>query len=770
MADKPESAQPHLTRVLDSWPARLVTAAALIFGLYEIIFVFNFNYTIYALFSQLGVEIPVLRQTFQTKEGMAIVLSMVLFMAFILYPPRRKGVRNTVGVLDWMFAIVGAGSALYLFAVYGRYAMSAQILVADIVVGLLLVALVLEATRRVVGWVLPAVVGAFLVYGVVDLGFRWSRISQQLVFDEGILGIPLMVMVTYVFAFVFFGAFLLRIGVSDYITEFMISVFGSRPGGPAKAAVVSSGLMGTVSGSSVANVLTTGTFTIPLMKKAGYPAETAGAIEPVASTGGQLMPPIMGAAAFIMAEFLGLPYRTIIVAAIVPAVVYYFSVYVFVDLETRRMGLGGLPRERPIGHFLRKSYMFLPVVVVTATLLEGIPPQICAITSLGIAVWTAWLAKDDIPGLEPLYVGVVILTTFTLFLGDKYSLEVAVALVTLALLLTATSLVSRAVVRNEKYFVSILLLLILAVARFAGVRSEQILLMSGVMGIVVTVVVASLARSATGRAMKSAAYDAVVSAGKTSISIMLAAASAGLIQAVLTMTGLITSIGYDLVGLTGGVLLLLLPLAMLFSLVLGMGVPTTANYIITSLVVAPAIFLVVKETGIYGLPVPGYSTAIALLAAHFFVFYFGILADVTPPVALASYAGSTLARGDFWRTALNGVKYASAGYVGPYIYFLHPQLFLVTVSEWNLVAVGNVLYSLAAALCAMYVLALALIGWSEGSLRRGVRAILAALSLAIVLTLHPVAVVIGIVFAVVLRRYPQRVSNLIHIHRRTMEA
>ncbi len=247
-------------------------------------------------------------------------------------------------------------------------------------------------------------------------------------FDEGILGIPLMVMVTYVFAFVFFGAFLLRIGVSDYITEFMISVFGPRAGGPAKAAVVSSGLMGTVSGSSVANVLTTGTFTIPLMKKAGYPAEVAGAIEPVASTGGQLMPPIMGAAAFIMAEFLGIPYRTIIIAAIVPALVYYFSVYVFVDLETRRLGLGGVPRQRPLRSYVRKLYLLLPVVVITVALLRGLPPQICAVASLGIAVWVAWVSKDAIPGSEPLYVAVATATTMLMFLGSSFDTLVVVAL------------------------------------------------------------------------------------------------------------------------------------------------------------------------------------------------------------------------------------------------------------------------------------------------------------------------------------------------------
>lgn len=752
----------HLTRVLSSWPARIVTGAALLFGLYEVVFFFNFNYTLYSLFTKFGIELAFLRHTFQTKQGMAFVLAMVFVISFLLYPARRKLADSTrVGVTDWALAALGAVCAFYIFFVYGRYAQNAEVRPLDIVFGLTTVVLVLEATRRVVGWVLPAVVGCFIIYGVLELSFRWPRITQQLVFDEGILGIPLMVMVTYVFAFVFFGAFLLRIGVSDYITEFMISVFGPRPGGPAKAAVVSSGLMGTVSGSSVANVLTTGTFTIPLMKKAGYPAEVAGAIEPVASTGGQLMPPIMGAAAFIMAEFLGIPYRTIIVAAIVPALVYYFSVYVFVDLETRRLGLGGIPRQHAIRGYLRKLYLLLPVVVITVALLRGLPPQICAVASLGIAVWVAWISKDAIHGNEPLYVGIATLTTVLMFLGSGYDTVVLTLLLLLALLLTGLSF-TRHVSRNEKYWVSVLLIVFIGVSRLAGLRSEQVLLLSGIVGILVTIGVSLFARSEAGRAMASAAYDAILAASKTSVSVMLAAAAAGLIQAVLTMTGLITSIGYDLVSLTGGTLLLLLPLAMLFSLILGMGVPTTANYIITSLVVAPAVFLVVKGSELYGVPVPGFSTPVALLAAHFFVFYFGILADVTPPVALASYAGSALAKGDFWKTALNGVKYASAGYVGPYVYFLHPQLFLVTVGDWSLLSVAYILFCIAGALVAMFLLATALTGWCDGRLRRVVRGILLACSLSIVVTMHPVAVVAGGAAALLLRRYSRHFIRILY--------
>lgn len=242
----------------------------------------------------------------------------------------------------------------------------------------------------------------------------------------------------------------------------------------------------------------------------------------------------------------------------------------------------------------------------------------------------------------------------------------------------------------------------------------------------------------------------MIDAGKTSVSVMLAAASAGLIQGVLTMTGLVTSLGYKLIDLTGGNLMLLLMMTMIFSLVLGMGVPTTANYVITSLVAAPAVFNAVAGLGIYDLPVPGTGTAIALLAAHFFVFYFGILADLTPPVALAAYAGSALAGGNFWQTARNSVKYALAGYIGPYIYFTHPEMFLITVQQWDLMMVAKVLYYLLASLVVIYLLAVAITGFYKKPLRKEVRVILGTLGV-FGATLHFVVIVLGLLSLIGLR-------------------
>lgn len=734
------------TRTLTPKLELVIKTAAVLIGIYEILFIFNFNYTLYDMFSRMGIHIGILRTTFQPKQGEAFVLAMILLITYLLYPLRKTEKElKRVPVYDYILAILGAISALYLFAVYQRYAEFADVYTQDVVFGVLAIILVLEATRRVLGWVLPTVVLVFLIYGIRDLGFDWIRFTQQLYFDEGIFGIPFFVMTTYVFAFVFFGAFLLKIGISDYITEFMITLFGKRPGGPAKAAVVSSGLMGTVSGSSVANVLTTGTFTIPLMKKAGYPPEIAGAVEPVASTGGQLMPPIMGAAAFIMAEFLGVPYNKLIIAAVIPALVYYSGVYLFIDLETKRLGLKGMPSEHfaPLRYFLRKLYILLPILVITVALVWGIPPHISAISSLGVAIWVAWVAKDEIKGHEGLYVGIVLLTTLLMFTGRSMATLAGGVMLLLALALVVLAFVSDLVGFNEKLYISLLFILFTAMTKFLGMSKEQILLMSGVMGIVFSLIVGYVSKSEDGRKMYEATYQSMIDAGKTSTSVMLAAASAGLIQGVLTMTGLVTSLGYRLVDLTAGNLWLLLLLTMVFSLILGMGVPTTANYIITSLVAAPAIYNAVLGLQPYSSSVPGFSTPIALLAAHFFVFYFGILADVTPPVALASYAGSALAGGDFWKTALNAVKYALAGYIGPYIYFTHPEMFLITVQDWTVKTALTVIYDFGATLLVMYILAISLTGWFSVHIRKELRVLLALVGL-LSATLHPIPVGIGL--------------------------
>lgn len=736
------------TRTLTPTLSLILKIAAIAIGIYEILFIFNFMFSLYDLFSKIGIKIPFFRLDFQDKQGQAFVLGMILIVAFLLYPMFKKRKHlDKIPIYDWIILGLGVLSMGYMFFRYPVYMIYYEVNSWDIIFGIIAILVVLEATRRSLGWILPAIVFLFLLYGIQDTGFRWSRIVQYLYLDQGIFGIPFFVMTIYVFSFVFFGAFLLRIGISDYVTEFMISLFGSRSGGPAKAAVVSSGLMGTVSGSSVANVLTTGTFTIPLMKRAGYPAETAGAVEPVASTGGQLMPPIMGAAAFIMAQFLNIPYNRIIIAAILPAIIYYAGVYLFIDLETKRLGLKGLSKDHftPVSYFIRKLYILLPILIITIALVWGIAPHIAAVSSLGIAIWVAWISRDEIPGNEQFYVIIVLITLFFMFGGMGFAKIAALMLLILGLSMIAMGFAGKWVKFNEKLYISLLFIFFVALTKYVGVTKESILLMSGVFGIIFSLIVGISSKTEEGKKMYAATYQSMIDAGKTSSTVMLAAASAGLIQGVLTMTGLVTSLGYKLIDLTGGNLLLLLFMAMIFSLILGMGVPTTANYVITSLVAAPAVFNAVTDSPIYNQPVLGYGAPVALLAAHFFVFYFGILADLTPPVALASYAGSALAGGEFWKTAQNSVKYALAGYIGPYIYFTHPDMFLITVNTWNVFTVIRILYYLVATVLVMYLFGISLTGWFGRQLNMIIRIGLVVLGfVSATLNLIPVLISVGI--------------------------
>ncbi|AHL21684.1 TRAP transporter permease [Thermococcus nautili] len=729
------------TRKLPPKLEMVVTVSAVLIGIYEILFIFNFNGALYDMLSRVGIKLNFLLYTLQSQQGEAFVLAMILIIAYLLYPFRRSERFKNVGLIDYVFIALSLITMFYLFFRYPSYAETATVYKKDVIFALLAILVVLEATRRVIGWVLPLVVIVFLGYAIQNINFNWMVFTEHMYLaSEGIFATPLYVMTIYVFAFIFFGAFLLKIGISDYITEFMISLFGSRPGGPAKAAVIASGLMGTVSGSSVANVLTTGTFTIPLMKKAGYPPEIAGAVEPVASTGGQLMPPIMGAAAFIMAEFLGVPYNKIIIAAVIPALVYYSGVYLFIDRETKRLGLKGMPKEhfKPIRYFLRKSYILLPIAVITVALVWGIPAHIAAISSLGIAIWVAWISKDEIRGNEALYVAIVLIGTFIMFAGKGYPILVA-----LTALLFVLGALKKEVEFNEKFYITALFLLFIAFNQAIGMSKENLLFLTGIFGIIFSLIVGAISKTRDGKEMFSATYESMIEAGKTSTAVMLAAASAGLIQGSLTITGLANSLGYRLADLTGGNLWLLLIVTMIFSLILGMGVPTTANYIITSLVMAPAIYQAVSSVYPYNQPVPGFGTAIALLAAHFFVFYFGILADITPPVALASYAGSALAGGDFWKTALNAVRYAVAGYIGPYIYFTHPEMFIITVKDWTPTMVGTVVYDLFATILVLYMLSVGFTGWLKGHLKTYYRIAIVVVAF-IAASLHPIPVAVGL--------------------------
>lgn len=667
----------------------VIIVASVLIAIYEICFLLGFNYALYSVLEKFGIKLRVLATVFDTQQGQAFILAMILTMTFLLYPVRcRIDYLKKIPIYDWCLAFLGAISALYIFYIFPDLIIRAGLVnLYDIVFGMTCIILVLEATRRVLGPALPIIGVAFLLYGLSFVKFDLEAfIDHMYLSKEGIFSIPLFVMVTYVFAFVFFGSFLLKIGIGRYITELMISAFGSKSGGPAKSAVVASALMGTVSGSSVANVLTTGTFTIPLMKKSGYPPEISGAIEPTASTGGQLMPPVMGAAAFIMAEFLGRPYRDIMIAAIIPALIYYSGIYIFIDLETKKLRLKPVPKEMltPLKRLIKSIYMLTPIPLIAYELLIGIPPQYAALSSLSIALAVAWLAKENLK----LTIKLVFTLIFSLFIMGMF---------------------------------------------LTGATLGQVLILSSGVSILLTMVMGLIVKEAMF--MFKAVIESVIEASRISISVMLAASVAGIIQGVLTLTGLITSFGYILVNIVAGNLFLLLILAMAFSLILGMGVPTTANYVITSLVCAPAVVYAAHQW--YGV-----ETEIAMLAAHMFVFYFGILADVTPPVALAAYAGSALAKSDFWKTAINASKYALAGYIGPYIFFTHPEMLLITINEWNIEILSYIVYCYIATVLAIYLIAISIIGWLTKPLPKYVRIIFGALGI-LAISLNYITVIIG---------------------------
>jgi TRAP transporter 4TM/12TM fusion protein len=406
---------------------------------------------------------------------------------------------------------------------------------------------------------------------------------------EGILGIPLGVSSTFIFLFLLFGAFLERTGIAKLFIDIANAIAGWASGGPAKVAVITSALEGTISGSSVANTVGSGSFTIPMMKKLGYKPEFAAAVEASASTGGQIMPPIMGAAAFLMAEFIGLPYIEIAKAAVIPALLYFTGVLISVHLEAKRLGLKGANRsELPTIWSVMKErgHLFVPLIAIIYVLTEGFTPVLAALVGLALSILAGMIKKDTRMGF-----------------GDIVN------------------------------------------ALEAGARSA--------------------------------------------LGVAVACATAGIIVGVVTLTGVGLKMANGLVDLAGGNLLLTLMFTMVASLILGMGAPTTANYVITSTIAAPALVLL-------GVPI---------LAAHMFVFYFGIVADITPPVALAAYAGAGIAKADPFKTGVIATKLAIGAFIIPYIFVFSPQIILIGSTPVGLVQ------NIITALCGMTAIGAAMIGY-----------------------------------------------------------
>ena len=513
--------------------------------------------------------------TMEERQKMSWFIGIIVFMAFIIYPVRKKEKKriNHVPFYDYIFAAVGAGSFFY-------YAINCQAIVdrasrindLDIAIAIIGTLLLFEACRRVVGLPIVCVSAAFILYAflVNDTKHPLRMIMYKLFYTtEGIAGTPLNVCASFIVLFIIFASFLEQSGIGAFFVDLANSIAGKSTGGPAKVAVISSAMEGMYSGSSVANTVGSGSVTIPTMKRCGYKPEFAAAVEAAASTGGQIMPPIMGAAAFLMTEYTGMPYAQIAIAAILPAVLYFTGIFMMIHFEAKKLGLKGLPKES-IPNFFKlvfsKGYLLLPVVALVVAM-NNYSPAKSAILAIFVAIGVKFVE------------GIV-----KSIAHKKFEMDFGI------------------------YFRSL----------------------------------------ANGT--------------KNAIGVALACAVAGCISAMVQQTGLANVLSSLVHSAAGIHPILALLLTMIMCIVLGLGVPTTANYVIMASMVAPILMN---------------SLSIPVLAAHMFVFYFGIVADITPPVALAAYAGSAIAKSNPMKTGVTATRLAITAFIVPYIFAFSPEMLII---------------------------------------------------------------------------------------------
>ena len=514
------------------------------------------------------------------EKRLTVFLAMVIVMGYLTYPITKHHVHaNFIPWYDFVIMALGAGAFLFYCFRYDALVMTitsaSKMSPLYIAVGIIGILALIELCRRCVGIPILCVVGVLLIYTFTQK--RLNQVMFTLFYTtSGVLATPVQVCAKYIFIFIIFGAFLERTGIAAFFIDLANALVGRFAGGPAKVAVISSALCGMVSGSSVGNTVTTGSVTIPMMKKTGYKPEFAGAVEAAASTGGQIMPPIMGAAAFLMAEYMGVTYAEVALRAILPAVLYFTGIFIAVHLEAKKLGLKGIAKEDlpNTKHLFRRIYLLLPLVVL---------------------VW--------------------LVTTNT---------------------------------RTMQFSASVAILVAIAVSLFN--KEDQINFKK--------------------------IFEALEAGGKGVITVAVACAMAGLISGCITATGLASKLITAVVSISNSVKIIdpkmiALFLTMICCIILGMGVPTTANYCIMASTCAPILITI-------GVP---------KLAAHFFVFYFGIVADITPPVALAAYAGSAIAKSNPMKTGVNATKLAIGAFIVPYIFCLNPQMLLIDASALQIVQI-----------------------------------------------------------------------------------
>ena len=581
------------TRIWEGTPKIIITAIMAIFSLYCLYM---------TLFST---ALPEVRLT--------LFVGCIIILGFLTYPAKKGHVHvNSMPWYDIVLMVVGSACFFYFAAnALPLIKLATRIETIHVVIGIIGILVLVELCRRCVGIPILCVVGVLLVYTFYNqLSFNLSfynalkNIVYKLFYTtSGVIGTPINVCFTYIVLFIIFGAFLERTGIANFFIDFANRLAGWSSGGPAKVAVISSALCGMVSGSSVGNTVTTGSVTIPMMKKTGYKPEFAGAVEAAASTGGQIMPPIMGAAAFLMAEYMDLPYAEVAVKAILPAILYFTGIFIAVHLEAKKLGLHGISRsELPKWGYLAKNiYLILPLILLV------------------------WLVSS----------------------GAK----------TMA-------------------FSAALSILAAFVIGFVHKLLENIRVMGFKKAILSTIKSTILS-----------AIDALAAGAKGAITVAVACAMAGMIAGCITVTGLASILINAIVQLAGNATIVGLVLTMVCCIVLGMGVPTTANYCIMASTCAPILI----------------QLDFPAVAAHFFVFYFGIVADITPPVALAAYAGSAIAKSNPMKTGINATKLAIAAFIVPYIFAYNPSMLFVGNVAWYDVIIISItallgLFGIAAAL------------------------------------------------------------------------
>ncbi|MGL4986786.1 MAG: TRAP transporter permease [Treponemataceae bacterium] len=514
----------------------------------------------------------------------AAFIGFAVFLSYLLFPLKKSlSFTNSIPWYDVLLGLLGSSSFFYIAfnfkSLVTRAGMGYSVI--DIVIGIVGIILLMEVCRRVVGIPILAVVTSFLLYAKFGnlingpfghRGFSVKRMIEHLFYTtEGVIGTPLGVCSTFIVLFIIFGAFVDKTGVGKFFIQIANSLAGRSTGGPAKVAVIASALQGMISGSSVANTVGSGSFTIPMMKKTGYKPEFAAAVEAVSSTGGQIMPPIMGAAAFLMAEMTGIPYSRIVIAAILPAALYFMGIWLMIHFEAKKLGLKGLDASDVPNFFklmITDGYLLLPLFALVYFLMSGYTPSRSAVFAILISI------------------------TVSLF------------------------------------------------------KKEHRISVKGF-------------------------FDALENGARSTLSVAIACSVAGMIVGVVTLTGLGLKLATNLLALSGNIPLIALFFTMIASIILGMGVPTTANYVIMATITAP---IVIKM----GIPI---------LPAHMFVFYFGIVADITPPVALAAYAGSAIAKSNPLTTGIIATRLAITAFLIPYIFALNPALLFIDTNWYQVVGI-----------------------------------------------------------------------------------